>query len=69
MSECQAHARLIAVDYTGPCITVGLINSEPKKQCSNSVKCPPLAEAGCLGVTPPGACCPICTGALKVLFR
>ncbi|XP_073979383.1 reversion-inducing-cysteine-rich protein with kazal motifs isoform X2 [Rhodnius prolixus] len=68
MSECQAHARLIAVDYTGPCITVGLINSEPKKQCSNSVKCPPLAEAGCLGVTPPGACCPICTGALKVLF-
>ncbi|KAK9507227.1 hypothetical protein O3M35_007133 [Rhynocoris fuscipes] len=67
-SECQAHARLIAVDYAGPCITIGLIDAEPKKQCTKSVTCPELPESDCLGVTPPGACCPICTGALKVLY-
>ncbi|KAL1122056.1 hypothetical protein AAG570_003462 [Ranatra chinensis] len=67
-SECLALSRMISIDYSGPCITVGLINENPQQQCANFVECPPLAEKDCLGYTPPGACCPICAGAVKMLF-
>lgn len=68
-SECSALARHITVDYRGMCLAVGLIGDMPQPQCSEIVNCPPLARPGCLGVTPPGACCPICAGALRVLYR
>nr|CAD7402243.1 unnamed protein product [Timema cristinae] len=46
--------------YRGPCLAV--------PQCGDVIVCPPLLRPGCLGVTPPGACCPICGGALRFLY-
>ncbi|XP_021916359.1 reversion-inducing cysteine-rich protein with Kazal motifs isoform X1 [Zootermopsis nevadensis] len=69
LSECGAHANLVSVDYRGPCIAVGLIGDQAKLQCSDStVKCLPLARLGCMGITPPGACCPVCGGSLRLLY-
>lgn len=45
----------------------GLITDKNIRQCP-AVKCPPLSDNTCLGITPPGACCPICGGALKLLY-
>ena len=68
-SECAAHARQVSEDYDGPCRVVGLIGDKPRPQCSEDVvKCPPLTRSGCLGVTPPGACCPVCGGSLRLLY-
>ncbi|XP_054265987.1 reversion-inducing cysteine-rich protein with Kazal motifs [Macrosteles quadrilineatus] len=63
-SECSAVARNVHVDYHGPCVAVGLVDDP---QCP-LVRCPPLTMPGCLGVTPPGACCPVCAGAIRVLY-
>ncbi|GFG31799.1 hypothetical protein Cfor_04236 [Coptotermes formosanus] len=69
LSECAAYANQVGVDYQGPCIAVGLIGDQARPQCNdNAVKCPPLTHPGCLGVTPPGACCPVCGGSLRVLY-
>jgi reversion-inducing-cysteine-rich protein with kazal motifs len=53
------------VDYFGTCKAVGLIDTETK--CS-SVKCPRKLPEDCLGIIPTGACCPICGGALKIVY-
>lgn len=53
------------VDYFGTCKAVGLIDTETK--CS-SIKCPRKLPEHCLGVIPTGACCPICGGALKIVY-
>lgn len=66
-SECAAIADYVKVDYEGRCISVGLITDTKTIQCS-SVTCRPLPDQTCLGITPPGACCPICGGALRILF-
>lgn len=69
-SECAAWARYIHVDYPGGCIAVGLIQEIAVQQCNDKIiNCPPLARPDCMGVTPPGACCPVCAGALRVLYR
>ncbi|KAF7265647.1 hypothetical protein GWI33_020949, partial [Rhynchophorus ferrugineus] len=67
MSECAAFADMVSVDYDGPCSSIGLITNYKANQCSN-VKCPKLSDPNCLGITPPGACCPLCGGALRLLF-
>ncbi|CAG9767452.1 unnamed protein product [Ceutorhynchus assimilis] len=66
-SECAADADMVSVDYEGPCILVGLITNAKSRQCSN-VKCPQLPETTCLGITPPGSCCPLCGGSLRLLY-
>uniref|UniRef100_A0AAR5QAX4 Kazal-like domain-containing protein n=2 Tax=Dendroctonus ponderosae TaxID=77166 RepID=A0AAR5QAX4_DENPD len=66
-SECAAHADMISVDYNGPCSSVGLITNTKSRQCSN-VKCHELPDESCLGITPPGACCPLCGGSLRLLY-
>jgi len=53
------------VDYFGPCKAVGLIDAETV--CAN-IKCPRKLPDHCLGVIPTGACCPICGGALKIIY-
>lgn len=53
------------VDYFGPCRAVGFIDSDTR--CS-SVKCPRRLPDYCLGIIPTGACCPICAGALKIVY-
>jgi len=67
LSECSALAFHRTVDYTGPCFAVALVTHEAKPICPFLVKCSPLPP-GCVGVTPPGACCPICAGALRILY-
>lgn len=67
ISECAAMADYARVDYEGRCISVGLITDKKTIQCS-SVTCRPLSDPACLGITPPGACCPVCGGALRILF-
>ncbi|GJQ88370.1 putative reversion-inducing cysteine-rich protein with Kazal, partial [Trypoxylus dichotomus] len=44
-----------------------LITDKKKEQCPG-IKCRPLPDRNCLGFTPPGACCPICGGTLRLLF-
>ncbi|XP_050348041.1 reversion-inducing cysteine-rich protein with Kazal motifs [Nymphalis io] len=69
MSECAAWAEYVSVDYTGPCYAVGPISDlmEPKCQFDRII-CPPLKKQDCLGFTAPGACCPKCGGALRILY-
>ncbi|KAI5750353.1 hypothetical protein M8J76_014987 [Diaphorina citri] len=68
-SECAAMAASVAVDYRGNCAALGYIGNSAEIQCrSDAIQCPPLVSPHCLGVTPPGACCPICAGALRVLY-
>jgi len=67
LSECAALAARVAVDYKGPCVAVGGATGIASAQCGTSVHCPPLAAEGCAADTPPGACCPACGGALRLL--
>lgn len=57
------------MDYLGPCLAVGPISDlmEPKCQFDRIV-CPGLKNSKCLGFTAPGACCPRCGGALRILY-
>lgn len=59
----------MSVDYLGPCFAVGPISDlmEPKCQFDRII-CPPLKKEKCLGFTAPGACCPKCGGALRILY-
>ncbi|CAH0563480.1 unnamed protein product [Brassicogethes aeneus] len=67
ISECAAYADFVSIDYDGACVAVGLITDEKSRRCAN-VKCPKLFDENCYGITPPGACCPICGGALRILY-
>lgn len=68
-SECAAWSEFVSVDYLGPCLAVGPISDlmEPKCQFDRII-CPPLRKPNCQGFTPPGACCPKCGGALRILY-
>lgn len=68
-SECAAWAEYVSVDYHGPCFAVGPITDSMEPRCEfDRIQCPPLKRPKCLGFTPPGACCPKCGGALRVLY-
>ncbi|KAJ3624085.1 hypothetical protein MTP99_017736 [Tenebrio molitor] len=67
VSECAAWADMVSVDYVGRCRVVGLIGDTKLKQCPD-VQCSSLPDPNCLGITPPGACCPVCGGALRLLY-
>ncbi|KAL8576251.1 hypothetical protein ACOMHN_006174 [Nucella lapillus] len=74
-SECAARAASITVDYPGACRAIGNLTASSMQvgisgrslSCSR-VQCPPLRPAHCQGVTPPGACCPVCAAQLRALF-
>nr|XP_022911269.1 reversion-inducing cysteine-rich protein with Kazal motifs [Onthophagus taurus] len=69
ISECAAHADFASVDYPGPCLAVGTITDKKQKQCTHpDIECKQLSDPNCLGFTPPGACCPICGGAIRLLY-
>jgi reversion-inducing-cysteine-rich protein with kazal motifs len=69
ISECAAWSEYVGVDYLGPCLAVGLINDLMEPQCLfDRIVCPELKRPGCRGFTPPGACCPHCGGALRILY-
>lgn len=68
-SECAAWAEYVGVDYLGPCLAVGPVSDAMEPKCQfDRIICPPLKKAGCQGFTPPGACCPKCGGALRILY-
>ncbi|XP_072179124.1 reversion-inducing cysteine-rich protein with Kazal motifs-like [Diadema setosum] len=70
-SECEAWSDRTTVDYYGPCRAVGILSvgdEDIAMQCA-TVECPELTSPeSCIAVTPPGACCPVCAGQLRVLF-
>ncbi|XP_044737825.1 reversion-inducing cysteine-rich protein with Kazal motifs [Chrysoperla carnea] len=67
-SECTAWADYVSVDYDGVCQAIGLIGDKMKKQCNEEIKCKSLLSKNCIGYTPPGACCPVCAGAMKIIY-
>ncbi|XP_034191799.1 reversion-inducing-cysteine-rich protein with kazal motifs isoform X1 [Osmia lignaria lignaria] len=67
-NECAAWAERTVLDYFGPCLAVGLIGDRAEPRCAHLVQCPRLIEPYCVGVTPPGACCPVCGGAAKLFY-
>lgn len=57
------------MDYAGPCLAVGPISDLMEPKCTfDRIICPPLKKQNCLGFTAPGACCPKCGGALRILY-
>ncbi|XP_059048715.1 reversion-inducing cysteine-rich protein with Kazal motifs [Achroia grisella] len=68
-SECAAWAEYVTVDYMGPCLAVGPISDFMEPKCTiDRITCLPLKNPKCLGFTAPGACCPKCGGALRILY-
>lgn len=51
----------------GKCQEVGLLTNTLGQRCNN-VQCEPIAEKHCIRIVPPAACCPICSGALRIVF-
>nr|XP_013189696.1 unnamed protein product [Amyelois transitella]XP_013189697.1 unnamed protein product [Amyelois transitella] len=69
ISECAAWAEFVSMDYKGPCLAVGLISDAMEPRCTiDRILCPPLKKEGCKGFTAPGACCPTCGGAIRILY-
>lgn len=56
------------VDYQGKCQEIGLLSNTLGERC-NSIECKvnKLHEK-CIKIVPPGACCPICSGALRIVY-
>lgn len=68
-SECAAWAEYVSVDYPGPCLAVGPVTNAMEPKCLfDRIICPALKKPKCLGFTAPGACCPKCGGALRILY-
>ncbi|XP_007945195.1 reversion-inducing cysteine-rich protein with Kazal motifs [Orycteropus afer afer] len=67
-SVCAAYSDRVAVDYHGPCQAVGALSEHGSVTECAAVKCPSLSATGCKPIIPPGACCPLCAGMLRVLF-
>lgn len=68
-SECAAWSEFVTVDYYGSCFAVGPISKQMEPKCTiDRIVCPPLKKPNCLGFTAPGACCPKCGGALRILY-
>ncbi|XP_035287406.1 reversion-inducing cysteine-rich protein with Kazal motifs-like [Anguilla anguilla] len=66
---CEAYSDRVAVDYPGRCHAVGVVSEFGSESGCDSVRCPPLSTEGCQPVTPPGACCPLCAGMLRILWN
>lgn len=66
-SECEAWADYSTVDYNGPCQEVGVISDTMESKCA-SIKCPKRKSHECSLVIPPGACCPVCGTALRIVY-
>uniref|UniRef100_UPI00358FF050 reversion-inducing cysteine-rich protein with Kazal motifs n=1 Tax=Myxine glutinosa TaxID=7769 RepID=UPI00358FF050 len=67
-SMCAAHTHRVTVDYHGQCQAVGLLTVHGGDPECHTVSCFPLPHAGCKPIIPPGACCPICGGMLRLLW-
>ena len=44
-------------------------DSRAEETSCNDIQCPPLpGPATCRPITPPGACCPVCAGEIRLLY-
>ncbi|KAL9908104.1 reversion-inducing-cysteine-rich protein with kazal motifs isoform 1-T6 [Glossina fuscipes fuscipes] len=66
--ECAAWADYVLVDYRGRCREVGLLMNEMGRRRCRLVKCPSPPSPYCRSIVPPGACCPICAGAFRIIY-
>lgn len=55
------------MDYAGECREVGLLSDMMGPRCT-TVKCSKLPNEHCQPIYPPGACCPICAGAIRIVY-
>ncbi|KAL4635116.1 reversion-inducing cysteine-rich protein with Kazal motifs-like [Arapaima gigas] len=65
---CEAYSDRVAVDYHGHCQAMGTVSEYASDSGCNGVHCPPLSSKDCNPITPPGACCPLCAGMLRILW-
>ncbi|XP_068092712.1 reversion-inducing cysteine-rich protein with Kazal motifs [Hyperolius riggenbachi] len=65
---CSAYSDRVAVDYYGRCQDVGILSDRSFHMECSSVQCPQIPKVGCKPVIPPGACCPVCAGVLRILY-
>ncbi|XP_077125548.1 reversion-inducing cysteine-rich protein with Kazal motifs isoform X1 [Ranitomeya variabilis] len=65
---CSAYSNRVAVDYYGRCQDVGILSEHSFHSECASIKCPTKPKVGCKAVIPPGACCPLCAGVLRILY-
>ena len=56
------------MDYRAACQNVGTVNEDSFAKKCTQVKCAIELPENCLGIVPPGACCPICAGVFRVVF-
>ncbi|TRY98033.1 hypothetical protein DNTS_004428 [Danionella cerebrum] len=68
-STCVAFSERVAVDYQGRCQAVGIESEFGSESSCTSVQCPELTSASCEPITPPGACCPVCAGMLRIIWN
>ncbi|PIK49195.1 Reversion-inducing cysteine-rich protein [Apostichopus japonicus] len=67
-SKCVAWQHKTTVDYLGPCEAVGPISDVDTVSQCDTIDCPELLSTNCMGITPPGSCCPVCAGLIRILF-
>ncbi|ETE66476.1 Reversion-inducing cysteine-rich protein with Kazal motifs, partial [Ophiophagus hannah] len=65
---CAAFSDRVAVDYNGLCQAVGVLSDYSYQGECVSVTCSRLSATGYKPVIPPGACCPLYAGILRVLY-
>lgn len=53
-------------DYDGVCWKIGLLTDSLGNRCPG-IKCQPLS-CSFGAITPPGACCPVCGGAIRIIY-
>lgn len=67
-NECAAWSDYILVDYRGRCRQIGLLNKQMGGKRCRLVKCTNLPSPYCHRIIPPGACCPICATAFRIIY-
>ncbi|GFO50220.1 reversion-inducing cysteine-rich protein with kazal motifs-like [Plakobranchus ocellatus] len=69
-SECAAKAARVTVDYFGKCLAFGNLTGDSMSSSTSCslVRCPSPHPANCVGIIPPGGCCPVCATQLKMLW-
>lgn len=55
------------MDYPGDCREVGLLADTLGPRCK-TVHCVPLPSEHCPVIYPPGACCPVCGGGIRIVY-
>lgn len=66
--ECAAWSDYVLVDYKGRCGEVGVLSHDLHSKKCRLVKCPDLPSPYCQAITPPGACCPLCASAFRIIY-